>query len=313
MEENNSKKISSTIVVILIVIGLALMAMIKVSMDNLTDAIVNHNSGNTNDNTVIEQDYDYDDWEYRFDELEAKIDEQSRNIEDIKITFGECSAEKKTVDVKISVIPKEYTKDTKVTATVGEYSSELNLKKKKFLGIIQVPYDEVYEICYIAIETDGKVRNEKIILDELDEYEDFWNWDYELIDRVYGESEYNSNFEDNKYNLQLKKAIIEVDAIENGINFPTLYVTKNDGIVFQQTMKYNEKKKCYEGSCNKTFDFENKDKFRCYAEYIGKSGLKYRVKYFAESYDGYETYDEDSTVVYGTNGKKIEFKYMDEE
>lgn len=314
MEENNSKKTSKTIIAVIIVIGLVLLVMVKVSLDNLAEAIINYNNVNSNNDTTYVDQEDTD-WEYRFDELEAKIAEQSRNIEEMKITFGECDVNKKTVEIKIIVIPKEYTKDTKVTVTVGEYSSELKLKKNKFSGTVQVPYDEVYELYYVAIEMDGKVKNEKVNVYELDE--DFWNWNYELIDRVYGKVDYDSDFEDNKYNLYLNKASIEVDETEKSTNFPTLYVTRNDEIVFQQTMKYNEKESCYESSCNKEFEYEDNDMIKCYAEYTGKSGLKYKVNYYAESYNGdgasCETYEDRGASVYGIDGKKIEFKYMNED
>lgn len=310
-EENKSKKTGTILIVVLIFIGLVLLAAVKISVEKLTDVIINSNS-DSSDDTYVER--DYSDWDERFDELESKIDQQSSSLEDVKITLGEINAKTGMGKINIQIIPKEYAESTKVTVTIGEYSTELKLKKHKFVGEIETPFREVYDFVYVAMETDGKTKNEKIVLSDNDE---FYNWDDEILYRVSGDTNYDYDLsEDNKCTIKIDNAYFQVEKSEKGNNLPILYITKNNMIVFQNEMQYNENSGEYQGKYKEMFEVKNGDQFKCYAEYIGKSGLKYRVNYFDMNFDedGYESseVDEDDSIVYDLNGNKIEFKYMDE-
>lgn len=314
LTQNNSKKTGNTILIILIVVGLVLLGMVKIAINNLTNAIVNYNNANSNANsTYVEP--DYSELEYRFDELEKQIKKQSSSMEDVEITFGDCSLKDKTLEIKIKAVPKEYTKNTKVTVTVGEYSSELTLKKKRYVGTVIIPYDEIYENYYFAIETNGEIKNEKVNVYDIDE--DFWDWECILYDKAEGECEtYETVIEGDKYSINMDNAWFWVTDDEKSEDTPVLYVTMNNEVVFQQEMKYNEEENHYEGSLDdEIFDYDEEAEYKCYAEYTGKSGFTYRVEYFREQYDSYEesmvSYVEDTITIYGADGKEIEFKYMD--
>ncbi|MFQ9514901.1 MAG: hypothetical protein ACLRZ9_03640 [Eubacterium sp.] len=313
-EENKSKKRNTAIIIVLIIVGLVLLAAVKISVDKLTEAVINTGNDNSDDAYVK---MDYSDWDNRFDELESKIDQQSSSLEDVKITLGAIDAKNGMGQIKIQVVPKEYAKNTKVTVTIGEYSTELKLKKQKFVGEIETPFREVYDFVYVAMETEGKTKSEKIVLSD---DEEFCNWDSEIPYRVSGDSDsdYDIVENGNKLKIQLKDTYLEVENTEKENNLPVLYITKNNSVVFQKKMQWNADSKEYKGECTKTFDFKNGDRFKCYAEYIGKSGLKYRIDYLdikcdedeAESID---TEEDGSCVLYDINGKKIDFKYMDED
>lgn len=312
-QKNNSAKSNNTVIVALIVVGLVILVTLKIAVNSLTNTIVNFSSAisDTNNNYIQP---DYSGLEDRFDELEKKLEKQSSGMEDVNITFGECSLKDKTLEIKIKAVPKECKKDTKVTVTVGEYSSELTLKKKKYVGTVKIPYDEIYENYYFAIETDGKIKNEKVNVYDIDE--EFWDWEATLYDRVGGEyGTYETETEDGKYSVNMDDAWLWIDDNEKSDNIPVLYVTMNNEVVFQQEMKYNEEEEQYEGSIDEAFDYDKEAEYVCYAEYTGESGLTYRVEYFREHYEGSEegmvSYIEDTLTVYGADGKEIEFKYMD--
>ena len=311
-EENKSKKSVTILVIVLIFIGLVLLAAVKISVEKLTDVIINSNS-DSSDDTYVER--DYSDWDERFDALESKIDQQSSSLEDVKITLGEINAKTGMGKIKIQIIPKEYAESTKVTVTIGEYSTELKLKKHKFMGEIETPFREIYDFVYVTMETDGKTKNEKIVLSDNDE---FYNWDDEILYRVSGDIDYDYDLlEDNQCTIKIDNAYFQVENYEKGNNLPILYITKNNTIVFQNEMQYNEKAGEYQGKYKETFEVGYRDQFKCYVEYTGKSGLKYRVNYFDMNFDkdGCESLevDEDGSIVYDLNNNKIKFKYMDED
>lgn len=308
MEENKSKKTSTILIICLIIIGLVLLVVGKVAVDHLTNAIIN--SGD--DSGEFVNTYDDNDWEERFDELEKKIDQQSSMFADVNITLGDIDTNAGTGKINFTVIPKEYSKNTKVTVTVGAYCTELKLKNNKFVGTMETPFNEVYDSAYVVMETDGKIKNEKIVLSD---EEKSWNWDA-IRYRVSGFADCSSELESNKYTLQISNAYVTVEAIEKCSNVPVLYITKNNQIVYQQDMKYRETAKEYQAECSKTFEIKEGDVFKCYAEYVGKSGLRYRIYWYSDSYEHSgenEEYPEDGSTIYDVNGNEIEFQYMDGE
>ena len=308
MEENKSKKTSTYIIIILIIVGLILLFVGKVAVEHLTNAIMN--SGN-NSGTFVNT-YDANDWEERFDELERKIDQQSSMFADLNITLEDIDANAGTGKINFTVIPKEYSKNTKVTVAIGEYGTELKLKKNKFTGTIETPFNEVYNFAYVIMKTDGNIKNEKI---DLSDEEKSWSWDA-LRYGVSGYADCSSELEHNKYTLQISNAYVTVEEIEKSSNFPVLYITKNNQVIYQKDMIYSEENKEYQAECTKTFDMKDGDVFKCYAEYIGKSGLRYRVYWYSDSYvngEEDEEYPEDGSTIYDVNGNEIKFQYMDDE
>ena len=124
MEEKNAKKKTNILITIFAIVVIVALVLVKHSIDNLIVTISNSQSEVDNSQDYSDDNYDNEiDWEERIDQLEETIKKQAAVIDDVKIKFKNCNAENKTVDIKFSLVPKEYSSDTSAEVIFGNYSA----------------------------------------------------------------------------------------------------------------------------------------------------------------------------------------------
>lgn len=320
--ENQEKKESfslikyiktNKLICIILIVGLTLAGMIYSSTKRILQVVQQHNT--IVNNMENSSDYNYGNLEEMIEELDEKIDRQSSNFKDVKISYGEVDAKNKTLELKFITVPKEYGSNMKITVNFGNYSKELIFSKNKFRGTVLIPYDEIYTEFLFTLKSNDKNITELVDVTEWDDsYED-------LEDRFY--SDFSGDFADYSVKLSKGKYILDINEIyyeyygeDRNAQNVIFKIESNGKSVFSQEMKYNSEKERYETALKKCkLDYDKENKYEAYAEYIGKSGIKYRLKYFKLEYDENEdyviSYYMESEIIDNDN-KKIIFKNMDE-
>ena len=178
-----------------------------------------------------------------------------------------------------------------------------------------MPYEQVFTLFHFTFETNGVTKSSTINADEYSDYEDFSNWDTILQENVTCEDNYESNedISDGKATLEIENLDLTVNESEVSGYTPQICFSKDGKVVYSQDMKYNAEDNQYYGSAKTTVDCNNNDTYKCFVRYIGKSGLEYR--YYCNTYEceGEDSTISDAACIYGTDGKELQFNYVDDD
>lgn len=319
MEEKNAKKKTNILITIFAIVVIVALVLVKHSIDNLIVTISNSQSEVDNSQDYSDDNYDNEiDWEERIDQLEETIKKQAAVIDDVKIKFKNCNAENKTVDIKFSLVPKEYSSDTSAEVIFGNYRQPLKLKNEKFVGSVTVPYDQVFSEFNFRLKTGETKKSATVNADEYSDYEDFSNWDDVLRGNIEASFDGDSSEEvsGNKVTLNAESLnFLIYGDVESG-SVPQICISKDGKIVYSCDMKADGKES-YSGSIETTVDLIENATYKGFIKYIGKSGLEYRYYFKTYKCNKEEKYVDatfcDTICIYGIDGKEIKFNYVDEE
>lgn len=93
------------------------------------------------------------------------LQKETGRIEDYSISFSGMNLKKKTYDVEIQVVPREFTDQTKVSVYLGTYVCKLVKKGYVYQGSMSLPLDNSFDGNLTFLFEDGKKKTTEIYSD----------------------------------------------------------------------------------------------------------------------------------------------------
>lgn len=93
------------------------------------------------------------------------LQKETGRIEDYSISFSGMNLKKKTYDVEIQVVPREFTDQTKVSVYLGTYVCKLVKKGYVYQGSMSLPLDNSFDGNLTFLFEDGKKKKTEIYSD----------------------------------------------------------------------------------------------------------------------------------------------------
>lgn len=92
--------------------------------------------------------------------IDAKLEEQANLVASTEAEYGELSIENKTVSLKYSIVPKEYSDKTTVFVVCNDVEYPMTLENGKFTAEITLPLFEESKITAVKLINDGIIQTQ---------------------------------------------------------------------------------------------------------------------------------------------------------
>ena len=97
--------------------------------------------------------------------IEAALEEENSLIESYSVKVLELDLEKRTYQVSVSVVPKEYSSSTRTSVFFGVNEFPLVLNRYAFEGIIELSFSDIYDGNMTFLFSNGEKKNTEIAKD----------------------------------------------------------------------------------------------------------------------------------------------------
>lgn len=95
-----------------------------------------------------------------YSNIDAKLEEQANLIASTETEYGELNIENKTVSLKYSIVPKEYSPETTAFVVCNDVEYPMTLENGKFTAEITLPLFEESKITAVKLINDGVIQTQ---------------------------------------------------------------------------------------------------------------------------------------------------------